>query len=139
MNNLFVLVGALCLLVALVQAWLLVAVFSSDSSPVSRLIPGRQDLLKSHIDYLMMSQFLFIFFMLSKALGIELPGWVIACACIGAFFNPFAFMVRAIKPSYLKQPALPFTLMIVVSCILTTVGFAATAVLFAGAVTWPAF
>ena len=68
------------------------------------------------------SQFLFIFFMLSKALGIELPGWVIACACIGAFFNPFAFMVRAIKPSYLKQPALPFTLMIVVSCILTTVG-----------------
>jgi hypothetical protein len=75
--------------------------------------------------------------MLSKALAVALPSWVIASACIGAFFNPFAFMVRAIKPSYLKQPALPFTLMITVSCILTTVGFAATALLFADAVAWP--
>lgn len=137
-SNLFVLVGALCLFVALVQAWLLVAVFSSDTSPVLRLIPGRQDLLKSHIDYLMMAQFLFIFFMLGKTLTVALPGWVVASTCIGAFFNPFAFFIRAIKPSYLKQPALPFTLMITVSCILTTVGFAATAWHFAAAVAWPA-
>jgi hypothetical protein len=136
-SSLFVLVGALCLLVALVQAWLLVAVFSSETSPVSRLIPGRQDLLKSHIDYLMMAQFLFIFFMLAKALAVALPVWVVVSASIGAFFNPFAFFVRAVKPSYLKHAPLPFTLMITVSCILTTVGFAATAWLFASAVAWP--
>jgi hypothetical protein len=76
--------------------------------------------------------------MLGKTLAVALPGWVLASACIGAFFNPSAFFVRAVKPSYLKQPALPFTLMITVSCILTTLGFAATAWLFAAAVAWPA-
>jgi hypothetical protein len=36
-------------------------------------------------------------------------------------------MVRAIKPGYVKQPAVGFTAMIFVSCVLTTVGFATTA------------
>ena len=60
-NIYLVMMGSLCLIVALIEAWLLVAVFSSDDSPVSRIVPGRQDLLRSHIDYLMMSQFLFVF------------------------------------------------------------------------------
>jgi hypothetical protein len=128
-----VLTGSLCLIVALIQSWLLVAVFSSDSSPVSKIIPGRQDLLKSHIDYLMMAQFLFIFFMLYRALGLTPPGWVIACLSIGSFFNPFAFFVRAIKPSYLKEAPALFTAMITASCILTTVGYGVSAWLFARA------
>lgn len=122
-----VVMGCLCLCVALVQAWLLVAVFSSEEGPISKLIPGRQDLLRSHIDYLMMSQFLFIFFMLFRTLSVTPPLWLVAAMCIGSFFNPFAFFVRAIRPSYLKQPPLTFTAMISVSCILTTVGYAAGA------------
>lgn len=123
----FILMGSLCLSVALVQAWLLVAVFSSEEGSIAKLIPGRQDLLRSHIDYLMMSQFLFIFFMLFRSLSLTPPLWLMACVCIGSFFNPFAFFVRAIKPSYLKSPPLLFTAMITVSCILTTVGYAACA------------
>jgi hypothetical protein len=132
-----VLTGSLCLTVALIQSWLLVAVFSSDSSPVSKIIPGRQDLLKSHIDYLMMAQCLFIFFMLYRALGLTPPGWVIACLSIGSFFNPFAFFVRAMKPSYLKAAPAVFTAMITVSCILTTVGYGVSAWLFARAALAP--
>jgi hypothetical protein len=133
-SHYFVLTGSLCLIVALIQAWLLVAVFSSETSPVSRIIPGRQDLLKSHIDYLMMTQFLFIFFMLYRALGLTPPGWVVVCVCVGSFFNPFAFFVRAIKPSYLKDAPIAFVAMITISCILTTVGYGASAWLFARAV-----
>lgn len=121
----FVLTGSLCLIIALVQAWLLVAVFSSETSPVSRVIPGRQDLLKSHIDYLMMAQFLFIFFMLFRVLELTPPLWVVACVCIGSFFNPFAFFVRALKPHYLRNAPTAFVGMITASCVLTTVGYGA--------------
>jgi len=123
----FVLMGSVCLGVALVQSWLLVAVFSSENSAVSKLIPGRQDLLKSHIDYLMMSQFLFIFFVLLKSLSLSPPLWLVAAVCIGSFFNPLAFFIRAVRPSYLTQPPILFTAMITLSCILTTAGYAAVA------------
>src|SRR5262245_40372209 len=123
----FVLTGSLCLVVALIQSWLLVAVFSSDQRPVSRVIPSKHDLLKSHIDYLMMAQFLFIFFMLFRSFALEPPWWLVAAVCVGSFFNPLAFFIRAVKPAYLKQPPLSFTLMISVSCLLTTAGYAATA------------
>lgn len=130
----FVLMGSICLGVALIQAWLLVAVFSSDDNPIAKLIPGRQDLLRSHIDYLMMAQFLFIFFMLYRALALTPPTWIVACVCIGSFFNPFAFFVRAIRPHYLKNAPLAFVAMITVSCVLTTVGYGASAWLFARSV-----
>jgi hypothetical protein len=121
------LIGSLCLGVALIQAWLLVAVFSSDESPMLKLIPGRKDLLKSHIDYLMMAQFLFIFFALFRTLEITPPTWVLLSLCIGSFFNPFAFFVRALRPSYLKTPPILFVATITLSCILTTVGYGAAA------------
>lgn len=133
-SHYFVLTGSLCLIVALIQAWLLVAVFSSDNSPVSKIIPGRQDLLRSHIDYLMMAQFLFIFFMLYHTLSLTPPLWVVACVCIGSFFNPFAFFVRAVKPDYLRNAPMAFIGMITVSCILATVGYGTSAWLFAQAV-----
>ena len=129
----FVLGAVVCLLVALIEAWLLVALFSSDTGPIARLIPGRQDLLRSHIDYLMMAQFLFIFFLMMRTLSLTPPSWVVASASIGAFFNPFAFLVRAIRPAYVTRAPAPFMAMITVSCILTTVGFGASAILLARA------
>lgn len=128
-----VLAGSVCLIAALIEAWLLVARFASDDSAIARVIPGKQDLLRSHIDYLMMAQFLFVFFVLLKALAVVPPLWVVAGTCIGAFFNPFAFLVRAIRPAYLKSPPPAFMAMITLSCILTTVGFATLAWLVAQA------
>lgn len=133
-NIYLALTGCLCLIVALIEAWLLVAVFSSEDGPVSKIIPGRQDLLRSHIDYLMMSQFLFIFFMLYRTIGVTPPLWLVAAICTGSFFNPFAFLVRAIKPGYRTSAPMPFTAMISVSCLLTTIGYGASAWLFAQAV-----
>lgn len=131
--NLLVLTGSTCLTVALVEAWLLVGRFASEDGPVARYIPGKHDLLKSHIDYLMMAQLLFISFMLFKLLSVAPSPYVIAATCIGSFFNPFAFLIRAIRPNYLATPPLPFTSMISISCILTTVGYGVSAWLFAQA------
>jgi hypothetical protein len=129
-----VLTGSLCLLIALIEAWLLVAVFAAEDGPMAKIIPGRLDLLKSHIDYLMMSQFLFIFFLLYRTFELTPPLWLVAAICIGSFFNPLAFLIRAVKPGYLKNAPVWFTAMITLSCILTTVGYAGSAYLFATAV-----
>lgn len=128
-----VVIGSLCLLAALLEAWLLVVVFSSETSPLSRVFPGRQDLLKSHIDYLMMAQFLFVLFLLMQHFKIGPPAWVVAALCIGSFFNPFAFFVRAMRPHYKTDAPVPFKLMISLSCILTTLGYGWVAVAAASA------
>jgi hypothetical protein len=118
--------GSLCLIVALIEAWLIVGHFSSPDGPVARLIPGGKDLVRSHIDYLMMAQFQFIFYGLYRFMGLTPSGWVIAAICFGSFFNPFGFLVRAVKPSYVNPPA-PYLTMMMTSCIATTLGFGVTA------------
>jgi hypothetical protein len=124
----YIAVGAsICLAAALVEAWLIVAHFTNENGPVAKLIPGGKDLLRSHIDYLMMAQFLFVFYGLFRLMSVTPPVWVVATLCFGSFFNPFAFLVRAINPSYLKAPPVLFKAMLTVSCVATTVGYGATA------------
>lgn len=129
----FVLAGAICLGVALLQAWLLVGRFASDSGAIARAIPGKADLLRSHIDYLMMAQFLFVFYALYKYFALVPPAWLVAATCLGSFFNPFAFFLRALQPHYLSNAPRPFVAMITLSCVATTVGYGATAWLLASA------
>lgn len=131
--NLLIVTGSLCLAMALIEACLLVGRFASEDGPVARLVPGKQDLLKSHIDYLMMAQFLFIFFLMYRSFDLAPSSYVIGATCIGSFFNPFAFLVRALRPNYLKAPPAAFTAMISVSCILTTLGYGFSAWHFAKA------
>lgn len=121
---LFLLTGSLCLTIALVQAWLLVFRFSSEHGLVARWIPGKEQLVKSHIDYLMMSMFLFIFFLLSKAIATP-AGWAVIFACLGAFMNPLGFFLRALKPSLLSKPTNGYKAVMTLSFLFTTVGFMA--------------
>jgi hypothetical protein len=50
----FLAFGAVCLSMALIEAWLLVALMASPAGALQRLLPNRADLVRSHIDYLMM-------------------------------------------------------------------------------------
>lgn len=118
--------AGLCLLIALIESWLLVAVFSAENGPVAKRIPGAKDLLRSHIDYLMMAQFLFVFYGLLRLMTLTLPAPILIALCFGAFFNPFAFLVRAVRPSYLKAPPVLFTGFVTLSCLATTFGYLAT-------------
>jgi hypothetical protein len=125
--------GSVCLFVALIQSWIIVAHFSNPGGMAARIIPGGKDLVRSHIDYLMMAQFLFVFYGLFRLLSVAPPVWLVVLICFGSFFNPFAFFLRAMRPSYLEAPALPYSIMITVSCVATTVGYAAVAWILAHA------
>jgi hypothetical protein len=123
----FVLTGALCLFIALIEAWLIVALLATQGGALHRLVPNRAELVRSHIDYLMMALFLFVFYGLCKVTGAAPAGWLIASACLGAFFNPFGFLVHAMRPDFKEAPPPVFFSMMMGSCVATTIGFAATA------------
>jgi hypothetical protein len=125
-NEYLVVTGSFCLIAALAEAWLLVMVFSMPGGGLARLIPGIQDLLKSHIDHLMMALLLFVFFLLFGHFRIAAPAWAILALCLGSIGNPALFLVRAIRPA-LKEPTPAFRLAMSASCSLTTLGYVAGA------------
>lgn len=134
MTNLFLVAFAgLCLAIALAIAWVLgVTLFFSDGVLAGHLVE-RADIIRAHIDYLMMSQFLFIFFLLFRQYAIDPPVWVVAACCFGAFFNPLSFLVRGLTPKPSVVAAIPveahFPFQAGLSFTLTTVGFLTAVVL----------
>jgi hypothetical protein len=115
--------GAICLSMALIEAWLLVALLASPDGALNRLLPNRADLVRSHIDYLMMALFLLIFYGLCRLTGAAPPPWLTAATCLGAYFNPFAFLVYAARPDFKATPPAAFFWAVITSCVATSVGF----------------
>lgn len=132
-NEFLVVTGSFCLTVALLEAWMLVTVFTAPDGVLAKKIPGTQDLLKSHIDYLMMSQFLFIFYMLYGHFQIKPAGFIIFCMCVGSFGNALLFLIRAMNPSLKNEMTVPFRLSMTLSCSMTTIGYFSGAWLVANA------
>ena len=122
-NELLVVIGCLCLSLALVEAWLLVIIFTNPDNKLCKVIPGSQDLLKSHIDYLLMSLFLFVFYLLFAHFQVKPSSFVIVSMCMGSVGNPGLFLVRAINPGFKSEPSSVFRLAMGVSCLLTTIGY----------------
>ena len=117
--------GSLCMTLALVLAWCLAGLRMSGF--VKRCFPNPQYLLKSHIDFLMMTGLLFIFFLLFSSLGLTPPALVLAAMCLGSIGNPTGFLALAIKPTLSQRPTSAFGLVMVVSFTLTTIGYGGAA------------
>lgn len=132
-NELLVVTGSLCLILALIEAWLLVIIFTNPDSGLSKVIPGSQDLLKSHIDYLLMSLFLFVFYMLFVYFQVKPSSFLIVSMCIGSVGNAGLFLVRAMNPGFKCEPSSVFRLAMGISCLLTTIGYVGGAWLVAAA------
>lgn len=131
-TNLFLLAFAgLCLAIALSIAWVLgITLFFPDGVLAGALVK-RADIIRAHIDYLMMAQFLFIFFLLFRQYSINPPVWIVAACCFGAFFNPLAFLIRGLtpKPSVAIPVEAHFPFQAGLSFTLTTAGFLAAVAL----------
>jgi hypothetical protein len=116
-----------CLSIALVIAWVLGITLFFPQGVLAGHIIERADIIRAHIDFLMMSQFLFIFFLLFRQFAIDPPVWVVAACCFGAFFNPLSFLQRGLtaKPDLASGLAVEahFPLMAGISFTLTSVGF----------------
>jgi hypothetical protein len=119
--------AGLCLAIALMLAWWLGITLFYSKGMLAGLIVERADIIRAHIDYLMMAMFLFIFALLFRQYTVKPPIWVIAAACYGAFFNPLGFLIRGITPK--AAAAVPavydphFPLPAAITFTLTTIGF----------------
>jgi hypothetical protein len=124
-SSLLVVVGSLCLLVTLGLAWCLVGVRSAPF--MKRVFPNYQYLLKAHIDYLLMTGLLMIFFLLFNHFRVSPSPLVVGAMCAGSFMNPTGFIALAVKPDLSQRPASPFGMVMSVSFALTTIGYAGAA------------
>ena len=124
-SSLLVVVGSLCLLITLVLAWCLVGIRSSAF--MKGLFPNYQNLLKAHLDYLMMTGLLMIFFLLFNHFRVSPPAVVVLAMCAGSFMNPVGFIALAIRPTLRQQPTSPFGMVMAASFSLTTIGYAGAA------------
>lgn len=101
MNNemlLLPLAASICLTIALIEAWLLTAVRYLRWNGIKKIFPNYRDLVRSHIDYLIMSAIVFSVYMVLKELKINPPSAILWLTMIGAIYNPFGFILQAMKP-----------------------------------------
>lgn len=118
-------VGSLCMMLALVLAWCLAAVRSSRS--VKKCFPNPQYLLKAHLDFLMMTGLLFIFFLLFEHLRLTPPTAIVVAMSLGSVSNPSGFLALAVRPDLPQRPATPFGALMVLSFTATTIGYGGAA------------
>lgn len=121
--SILVVAGSLSLTITLVLAWCLAGMRYLESGFLKKLFANYQYLLKSHIDYLLMTGLLMVFFLLFVHFRVS-PSWVILIAMsIGSLLNPFGFLVLAIKPNLRQHPSTPFGAVMAGSFVLTTIGY----------------
>ena len=118
-------VGSVCKTLALVLAWWLTGVRSSRF--VRKCVPNPQYLLKAHLDFLMMTGLLFIFFLVFEHLRITPPVAIVVAMSAGSMGNPLGFLALALKPDLPQKPATPFGAVMIVSFTATTVGYGGAA------------
>jgi len=117
--------GSLCLTIAIILAWCLVGVRSAAF--MKKVFRNYQQLLKAHIDYLLMSALLMIFSLLFAHFQVSVSPLIVAAMIAGSLMNPIGFLVLAVKPDTRQQPASPFGLVMTCSFTLTTIGYVGAA------------
>lgn len=117
------------ILASLALAWMATAVRILNVKSMKNRFPAHDNLVKAHIDYLLMALLLIAYYLLGDALGLEFPGWVLLAMLIGATLNPFMFIIVAMHEPKQFRPGPSFRALTMLSFTLTTIGFAAAAIL----------
>jgi len=116
-------VAAGAILLSLLEAWLATLIVYCKLSALKKVFPATHNLIRSHIDYLMMATLLSITYFICHHLAIELPLWVIITLCFGAIYNPFGFLVKAINPQAGNADTVFGRIMVCAGFLPTTIGF----------------
>ena len=122
-SNILVMAGSVSMTITLVQAWCLAGIRYLESGFLKRLFPHYQYLLKSHIDYLLMTGLLMVFFLLFEHFRVSPSPVVLIGMTVGSLLNPFGFLVLAMKPTLRQHPSTPFGAIMAGSFVLTTIGY----------------
>lgn len=97
-HDTLLLTAAVCLLVSLGLAWVASFILYMKTAWLKKVVKANHQLIRAHIDYILMCLLLISTYYLCQEREILLPAWSIVTACIGALYNPFGFIVLAFKP-----------------------------------------
>ncbi len=111
------------LLFSLFEAWLATLIIYAKVNWLKKIFPSTHNLIRSHIDYLMMTSLLGVTYFFCWHLNIVLPKAIIVILCIGVIYNPFGFFVKAINPKAGQTDTLIGKVMVCVGFLPTTIGF----------------
>jgi len=117
-------VAAGVLIFSLFEAWLATLIIYGKITWLKKIFPATQNLIRSHVDYIMMTSLLGITYFICLHLNIVLPSSIIILLCIGSIYNPLGFFVKAINPKAGQSNNIMGRVMVCVAFLPTTIGFA---------------
>lgn len=116
-------VAAFVTLFSLFEAWLATFILYAKVTFLKRLFPASHNLIRSHVDYLMMASLLGVIYFACLHLHITLPDSIIVILCIGALYNPFGFVIKSMNPNAGNSDTFLGKLMVCVGFLPATIGF----------------
>lgn len=116
-------VAAFSTLFSLLLAWLGTFILYAKVEGLKKLFPATHNLIRAHIDYLMMTMLLSVIYFICLHLSIVLPDSIIVILCIGALYNPFGFIVKAINPKAGQSDSFFSKLGVCLGFVPATIGF----------------
>ena len=115
--------AAFVMIVSLALAWVSTLIIYGQVKSLKKVFPATQNLIRAHIDYLMMSTLLIAFYFSCEHLSIALPSAVIAILCFGVIYNPFGFILKAIDPKTGQSDTLAGKILVCSGFLPATIGF----------------
>lgn len=98
------LLGLIHLGIGLVLAWLLVGLLYLEWGFLQRIFRSGRELIRAHIDFLLMSLFLLVFHLLYQQAGLQPSAATKILLAIGPFGNASGFILLSVKPDLDKSP-----------------------------------
>ncbi len=131
--NDLVVVASFCLVFSLAIAWLASLIVYGKIAFLKELFPATFQLIRAHIDYLLMAMLLAVTHYLCSQFSVTLSTFTLAMLCIGALYNPFGFLILAVKPE-MGNPETPFQkAKILIGFLPATLGFGGAMLAIMGA------
>ena len=127
--SLLVIGASVFILISLALAWLSTAVRIMRIPALQKLFPSSDNIVKAHIDFLLMALLIIALYLLGRQLNVVYPDWVIWSMLIGGFTNPFTFLIVAMYTPEEFKPGMVFSISTMTSFIVTTVGFTAAVIM----------
>jgi len=111
------------LIFSLIEAWLATLIIYGKVAILKKIFPATHNLIRSHVDYTIMTALVGVTYFACLHLGIVLPKLIIVLLCIGVIYNPLGFFIMAIKPKAGKSETLFEKVSICAAFLPTTIGF----------------
>ena len=133
-NEWILITAAVALLISLVEAWLATLIIYGKIGFLKKIFPATHNLIRSHVDYTIMTALSGFTYLALVHLAIELPKPIIVIYCIGVLYNPFGFVIKAINPKAGQSDTFGGKLIVCLGFVPATIGFGYTMIAIINAV-----